>query len=101
MVFGARRARVQKARPVRRVPVIVEEKGRSVVPFSAFILRMDRECEVEDNAFSGKQGINRRDLCNVPNSGDADAAPERIMHDPQSSTNENAERPLFRILVSA
>jgi hypothetical protein len=35
----------------------VEEKGRSVVPFSAFILGMDRECEVEDNAFCERRGL--------------------------------------------
>jgi hypothetical protein len=51
MVFGARMARPQRMRPVRSVPEIVEENERSVVPFSAFILGMDRECEVEDNAF--------------------------------------------------
>jgi hypothetical protein len=48
-------AKALKARPVRSVPVIVEEKGRSVVPFSAFILGIDRECQVEDNAFSRKR----------------------------------------------
>jgi hypothetical protein len=29
----------------------VEENCRTVLPFSAFILGMNRECQVEDNAF--------------------------------------------------
>src|SRR5260370_24779372 len=51
LVFGARIARTEKARPVNSVPVIVEENCRTVLPFSAFILGIDRECQVEDNAF--------------------------------------------------
>src|SRR6266852_8427317 len=51
LVFGPRIARTQKTRPVNSVPVIVEENCRTVLPFSAFILGIDRECQVEDNAF--------------------------------------------------
>jgi len=49
-------------KPMRSVPEIVEENGKSAVPFSAFILGMDGEGQVEDNAFSREKGINRRDL---------------------------------------
>jgi hypothetical protein len=34
-------------RPVRSVPEIVEENGKSAVPFSAFILGMNHGCQSE------------------------------------------------------
>ena len=64
----------------------------SVVPFSAFILGMDRECEVEDSAFSRKRGSRDGIFLSCQNSEGAGSAPEDIMQNPQSSTNENAER---------
>src|ERR1700740_2312747 len=57
VVSGGGGARTQTTRPVRSVPVTVVVNGGSVLPFSAFILGMDRECQVEDNVFSREDGV--------------------------------------------
>jgi hypothetical protein len=62
-----------------------------VLPFSAFILGMNRECQVEDNAFSGRKGLTGEIFLSCQNE-DVASAPKGILHDLQSSTNENAER---------